>query len=359
MRPEALDADVRMEGGTMVIRRALDSLALRQRPSSAWALALLLLGAGARCLFGTGAHVAAGADTLAITLVGAACVLLAGAVYVAGARLPCAAILVLLALITGVTSLLVAMSQSRADVALSALPYPWTSLYAAHLLSRRDAYATAALNSLGFGAAIAASGQHNLTGAWVLVTATVVAVTAVTAGLTTAMRQQSETDPLTGVANRAGFRRQADHVLASAARRDQPVALVLCDIDGLKQVNDAKGHAAGDALIIGTVQSWQGALRGNDVLARLGGDEFAVLLPDTSASGATALVERLRAATDNAFSAGLAIWTPGAGLDTVIAEADAAMYAAKPRRDRVVASIPAPRRTDVAMAFPQVQPAAD
>jgi diguanylate cyclase (GGDEF)-like protein len=176
----------------------------------------------------------------------------------------------------------------------------------------------------------------------------VVAVTAVTAHLTDAMRQQSETDPLTGVVNRAGFRRQAEHVIAAAARRNQPVALVLCDIDGLKQVNDARGHAAGDALIIGIVNGWRDALRGNDVLARLGGDEFAVLLPDTTEEGATALVERLRAATDNAFSAGVATWSPGTSLEALIAEADATMYAAKPQRNRIVASIPAPRRTEAA-----------
>jgi diguanylate cyclase (GGDEF)-like protein len=323
-------------------------LLIRQRSASAWALALLLLGGGVRCLVGQGANVAAGTTALVVMAVGAACVLLAAVVYLAGLRWPRLTIPVLLAATTGVTSLLVATSSSRADVALGALAYPWVSLYAAHFLSRRAAYANVGLIAGGFGIGIAASGLPNLVGAWVLVTGTVTAVTAVTASLVTALRRQSETDPLTGVANRAGFRRLADQVMASAARRGEPVALVLCDVDGLKQINDANGHAAGDAVLTGIVAEWRAVLRGNDVLARLGGDEFAVLMPDTSYDGAQAFVTRLRAATESSFSAGVATWTPGTSLDVLLADADAAMYACKPRKTHLNAKIPVPRRPAVA-----------
>ena len=338
----------------MSIGRVLRSLSVRQRPSSAWALALLLFGGGMRCLFGTGAHVAAGTSTVIVTAVGVVSALLGLAVYALGARLPRAFIPVLLAETTAVTSVLVATSTDRANVALSALAYPWASLYAAHFLSRRASYSIAALSAGGFGAGIIATGLHGLVGAWVLVTLTVCSVTAVTESLVAALRRQSETDPLTRVANRAGFQRLADQLLASAARRSEPVVLVLCDIDGLKQVNDASGHAAGDAVLTGVVREWQAVLRSNDVIARLGGDEFAVLLPDTDLEGARASVDRLRGATKSAFSAGIAAWIPGSSLDVLLADADAAMYACKPASNRAV--IPQPRRSGTSLGhFPKSQ----
>jgi diguanylate cyclase (GGDEF)-like protein len=271
-------------------------------------------------------------------------VLLAGFVYVLGERCPRVAIAVLLTATTAVTSVLVATATNRADVALSALAYPWAALYAAHFLSRRAAYAVVVLIAGGFGAGILATGLSGLLDAWVLETATVCAVTAVTESLVKALRKQSETDPLTRIANRAGFQRLADQLLASAARRGEPVALVLCDIDGLKQVNDAGGHAAGDAVLTGVVREWLTVLRSNDVIARLGGDEFAVLLPDTDINGAHASVERLRTATSSAFSAGVATWTPGRTFDGLLADADAEMYACKPSGRRALPLVPGPRR---------------
>ena len=343
----------------MLIRHALDLLHPRRRPSSAWALALLLAGAGLRCVIGTGVFIAGHNDTLVALSLGAVCLLLAALVYLVG-KVSCPAVIAVLAFITSVTSVLVAMGDNRADVALSALPYPWTSLYAAHFMGRKQAYVVAAFNSVGFAAGIAASGQHHLAGAWLLITATVVAVTAVTGSLVSAMRQQSETDPLTRVANRAGFRRQATLALAAAARNSQALSLVVCDIDGMKIVNDLQGHAAGDDLLVGIVKGWRGVLRGNDVLARIGGDEFAILLPDTSGEGAHTAVQRLRASTGQAFSAGIATWGPGVTLDALLAEADAAMYACKPQRSRFVTTIPQPRRTAAAsVTVFGAQPVAD
>ena len=342
----------------MLIRHALDWLQLRRRPSSAWALALLLAGAGARCAIETGVFMADHNEVVVALVLGGVCLLLAALVYLVG-KVSCPAVLAVLALITSVTSVLVAMADNRADVALSALPYPWTSLYAAHFLTRKQAYVIAAFNSVGFAAGIAASGQHHLVGAWVLVTATVIAVTAVTGSLVSAMRLQSETDPLTRVANRTGFRRQADLALATAARNGQPLALVVCDIDGMKVVNDRQGHAAGDDLLVRIVKGWRGVLRGNDVLARIGGDEFAILLPDTSGEGAHTAVQRLRASTSQEFSAGIATWGPGVTLDALLAEADAAMYACKPQRNRVATSIPQPRRTAPSVTVYRAQTIAD
>jgi diguanylate cyclase (GGDEF)-like protein len=327
----------------MGIGRVLRRLVNDERPASVWTLALLLLGGGVRCLIGPGLH-AVDRGAVVVAAVGAVSVLLAASVYLAGERLPRFAVPTLLIVTVTITSILVASSRDRADVVLNAFAYPWTALYAAHFLSRRSAYMNIAVVALGFWAGITVSGLPHEVGPWVVVVATVAAVTAVTTSLVGALRRQSETDPLTRIANRAGFQRVAVQVLASAARRDQPVSLVLCDIDGLKQINDAGGHAAGDALLTGIVDGWLGVLRGTDVLARLGGDEFVVLLPDTSTEGAQQSVDRLRGSTDRAFSAGVATWTPGDSLESLIADADAAMYACKPRANPVEARIPAPRR---------------
>jgi diguanylate cyclase (GGDEF)-like protein len=332
------------EGGNVSIGRALKSLLVRQRPSSVWALCLLLLGAGVRGLVEPGADLAGSTAPTAVMAVGAACIALAAVLYLVGLPRPRLTIPVVLAFITAVTSLLVASADDRADVALSAFAYPWASLYAAHFLSRRTAYVNVGLIAAGSSSGIVASGLPHLLGAWILVTGTSTAVTLVTAALVDALRRQSETDPLTNVANRAGFQRLADQMLAAAARRGEPVSIVVCDVDGLKQINDAGGHAAGDAVLTGVVREWQAVLRSNDVIARLGGDEFAVLMPDTSAEGAQASVDRLRGATANRFSAGVATWAPGTTLEALIADADAAMYACKPHRTPLDAKVPAPRQ---------------
>jgi diguanylate cyclase (GGDEF)-like protein len=321
----------------------LGTLLVRQRPSSVWALCLLLVGAGVRSLVEPDVDLAGSAAATAVMAIGAGCVLLAAVIYLFGLHKPRVTIPATLTLITAVTSLVVGISDDRADVALSAFAFPWVALYAAHFLSRRAAYVNVGLIAVGCASGIVATGLPHLFGAWVVVTGTAAAVTLVTAALVDQLRLQSETDPLTSVANRAGFQRLADQVLAGAARRGESVALVLCDIDGLKQINDANGHAAGDAVLTGIVTSWRGVLRGNDVIARLGGDEFAVLMPATSTDGAQASVDRLRAATDNSFSAGVAVWAPGTSLAALLADADAAMYACKPPSARTMASIPSPR----------------
>jgi diguanylate cyclase (GGDEF)-like protein len=329
--------------------RVLRPLLVRQRPSSVWALCLLLLGAGVRSLVEPDVDLAGSAVSTTVMAIGAGCVLLAAVIYLFGLPSARVTIPVSLAFITGVTSLLVATADERADVALSAFAFPWVSLYAAHFLSRRAAYLNVGFIAMGCAGGIVATGLPHLFGAWVVVTATATVVTLVTAARVDQLRRQSETDPLTLVANRAGFRRLADQVLAGAARRGEPVALVLCDVDGLKQINDANGHAAGDAVLTGIVASWRGVLRGNDVIARLGGDEFAVLMPVTTAEGAHASVSRLRAATDKSFSAGVASWTPGTSLDALIADADAAMYACKPSSARTTARIPSPRQPSMGL----------
>jgi len=100
-------------------------------------------------------------------------------------------------------------------------------------------------------------------------------------------------DPLTGLGNRRAFDEQLAIFLRVARRYGTPLALALFDIDHLKQINDRFGHAAGDAALVHFGRILLGSARESDVTARIGGDEFALLLPQTDAQGAEALVSRI------------------------------------------------------------------
>src|SRR5439155_594241 len=88
--------------------------------------------------------------------------------------------------------------------------------------------------------------------------------------------------PLTGCLNRRGFGERFQAELNGAERSGQPLSLLQIDLDNFKQINDTRGHAAGDELLIWVVRSLQETLRPTDWVGRLGGDEFAVLLPGAS-----------------------------------------------------------------------------
>lgn len=142
-------------------------------------------------------------------------------------------------------------------------------------------------------------------------------------------RLAAQTDTLTGIGNRRAFDRALDDVGSG------PAAVVVVDLDGLKEVNDTEGHAAGDALITAAATALRQSSRGDDVVARLGGDEFGLVLPDIGRSAAGAVVARLEAslrAAGVSASIGIAIADAGTDARTALAAADADMYATKVRR---------------------------
>jgi len=107
-----------------------------------------------------------------------------------------------------------------------------------------------------------------------------------------ALAAQALSDPLTGLPNRRGFTERLERALNLT---DRYLALIFCDLDRFKEVNDRHGHAAGDALLLELSQRLQKVLRGNDTLARLGGDEFVVLMERLKEEGdALVLAQRLR-----------------------------------------------------------------
>ncbi len=155
------------------------------------------------------------------------------------------------------------------------------------------------------------------------------------------LRRMATTDPLTGAANRRHFMAVLDDELTRARRYGNPLAVAMLDIDHFKRLNDTYGHAAGDMALVQYVAEIQGRLRTTDMLGRLGGEEFALILPETTAEGARAAVDALRAAREAVvlehegrelrftMSAGVADTThAGSGAD-LLAAADAALYVSK------------------------------
>ncbi len=163
--------------------------------------------------------------------------------------------------------------------------------------------------------------------------------------LSVEMEQLALTDELTGLRNRRGFLVLADQALRMARRTRAKCALVFIDLDGLKRVNDTRGHAAGDAMIAEAAKVLGQVFRESDVVARVGGDEFAVLAVLDESDGSIALNTRLAAAIERAnaetapslrvsMSVGIEELSSHseAPLDVLLARADRAMYERKRRR---------------------------
>ena len=154
--------------------------------------------------------------------------------------------------------------------------------------------------------------------------------------------RRARTDQLTGLPNRRAFDEALAPALIQAERYEQPLSLILADIDHFKRVNDTLGHAGGDAVLRSVAATLQRLVRTSDLCARFGGEEIAVLLPHTPQRGAEELAERLRAAV-----AGRPVRAGGRDLDVTVsfgvaslhesttaeeglfAAADRALYAAK------------------------------
>ena len=161
-----------------------------------------------------------------------------------------------------------------------------------------------------------------------------------------AVTEMAVTDELTGLKNRRGLLLVGEPLLAAAHRADRQVTVLYLDVDGLKQVNDNQGHAAGDRLIAGTGEILETVFRSADVVARLGGDEFAIMLSGSGDTEAGILQERLRSRLAEggiSASVGVVHLDPGAAyqsLEQLVDMADLAMYAVK-RDRRVTATSPA------------------
>lgn len=159
------------------------------------------------------------------------------------------------------------------------------------------------------------------------------------------LKDQASTDQLTGLLNRRAFMQRAEQAIAQARRHQQPLSVMMVDIDHFKRVNDRFGHDAGDVVLEAMAGAVTTIFRKSDVFARVGGEEFAALLPMTGERAALDLAERLRETVEIArfetdwkghepipftISAGVAtLREDDANIDAPLKRADNALYRAK------------------------------
>jgi diguanylate cyclase (GGDEF)-like protein len=151
-------------------------------------------------------------------------------------------------------------------------------------------------------------------------------------------RADSTLDQLTGLLNRRALEPRFAEIAEQAALTDQPVSVVLADLDHFKAINDDHGHGVGDAVLRDVAYAMRRSLRTFELLYRLGGEEFALLLPGAAEDDAARIAESLRVAIEDLEVAGLRV-TCSFGvatargerieLERLVAGADAALYAAK------------------------------
>lgn len=161
-----------------------------------------------------------------------------------------------------------------------------------------------------------------------------------------AHRRSSTLDPLTGLLNRNALEQRLAELDGGGAAKGLSHALLLCDVDHFKRVNDQLGHATGDAVLQEIAYTMRAVLRAGDSIYRVGGEEILVVLPGARQEDAVAVAERLRQAVRRrqlvgvsvTISVGVAVSRPsGVDTDDLVARADAALYEAKAAgRDTVV-----------------------
>ena len=187
------------------------------------------------------------------------------------------------------------------------------------------------------------------------------------------LREQANTDSLTGLANRRFFEQIANKELSLMRRQKEYFAVLLLDIDHFKTVNDTYGHPAGDHVLVQVARCLSQTIREEDMVARIGGEEFAVASPYTNRLAAIVLAERLRKAVESleiefegdqipvTISIGIAL-LPQAGdtLEEILAAADERLYVAKQNgRNRFCAADKKSedREIDVDMVCPKLDEA--
>jgi len=169
-----------------------------------------------------------------------------------------------------------------------------------------------------------------------------------TAEMSRKQEHQALHDPLTGLPNRLLLTDRIEQALVRSGRTEGSVLVMFLDLDLFKVVNDSLGHHAGDALLIDVARRLQSAVRPGDTLARFGGDEFVIVCDGIAADEVTTVPERISASLMQPFaslerevtvsaSIGVALATDTSDAQTLIRDADVAMYRAKERgRNQVV-----------------------
>lgn len=231
-----------------------------------------------------------------------------------------------------VTCVQMALADESLASANNLVLYPMMCCYVGWFFRRRNARILVAVTFALSGAALLVNPYAGLATTWANLALASIFCLEAAGYLRSKLDHEIRTDPLTGALNRSGLEARIGQELERAARTDQPLVLVLLDLDNFKQVNDAHGHAAGDRMLIELVQSVRAEIRPYDIIARLGGDEFLILMPSISAQEARVFVDRLRPITGDTWSHGIAVGGPDDTAEGLMERADRDLYATKSAR---------------------------
>jgi diguanylate cyclase (GGDEF)-like protein/putative nucleotidyltransferase with HDIG domain len=225
--------------------------------------------------------------------------------------------------------------------------YIWLGLYAAYFFSPRQAAAQLAFMAAAYLVVLVTTTPLDAVAAGWL---TLVGILFPAAGVLRAVRdsvtqlvhrlsEAALTDTLTGLKNRLALERELQAEVERALRSDEPLSVVIGDLDYFKSVNDRLGHRAGDEALVRAGQVLLRYRRAGDSVARTGGEEFTILLPGATEHEAYLVAERMRTAVEREFLGHPAVLTFSFGVatypdhgrtaDTVLEAADQALYAAK------------------------------
>jgi diguanylate cyclase (GGDEF)-like protein len=307
---------------------------LPELPAPVWAMAMIYGVGGAMCLVAATFPISAHAPVELARTIGFASLATSALMLRFGRRMPPVGLQAAAIAGTLVNSVLVSACTTDYGAALNSFAYLWVGIYAGQFFEQRAVRVQCVVIVVASGVSLKLSGLPGMGTAWVMIAGSSVLASEALARVNTRLRTQLTTDPLTGLLNRSGFTVATQRVLALAGRGGLPVSIALIDLDRFKQVNDLRGHAAGDELLIELGRVWRAELRGSEVLARFGGDEFALVMPGAGDGKAEEVLRRLHTVSMADWSVGLVEWERGESLDRAMARADAELYRAKrARRD--------------------------
>jgi diguanylate cyclase (GGDEF)-like protein len=168
-----------------------------------------------------------------------------------------------------------------------------------------------------------------------------------TAILIDEMKQMAYKDPLTSLYNRRYFFETAEKLYLTAIREEREIAVLMCDIDHFKKINDKYGHSTGDIVIKKTAEILCSNIRKNDIVARYGGEEFVIFLYNCDIRYAYLIGEKIRYKINDSivkdkeeeikYTISIGVSNQGETLEDIINNADKMLYLAKKTRNRVVA----------------------